>query len=70
MTVWQPTSAAYDLVVVGHDLTNLGRYGPPDSSQLLSIERLSEAMPPGVAIEKLERRFRPPDGGYLRRVAR
>ena len=94
VTVWQPTSGAFDLIVVanlhpgiealsavlagaadalvpgghlfviGHDVVNLGRHGPPDSSRLLSIERLSEAMPPVVAIEKLERRIRPPDGTH------
>lgn len=85
---WEPTAAAYDLVVVanlhpgtealtavlaaaaagvapgghlfvvGHDLENLGRHGPPDPERLLSTERLSRALPPTVSVELLQRRIR------------
>ncbi len=46
------------LFVVGHDLANLGRHGPPDPERLLSIERLSQPLPPTVSVETLELRDR------------
>lgn len=49
------------LFVVGHDVTNLGRHGPPDPERLLSVERLSRALPPTVRVEVLDRRSRHPD---------
>jgi len=49
------------LFVVGHDITNLGRHGPPDPDRLLSVERLSEALPPTVCVEVLDRRSREAD---------
>lgn len=51
------------LFVVGHDLVNLGLHGPPDPDRLLSVERLSDALPETVAVEVLDRRSRPPDHG-------
>lgn len=47
------------LFVIGHDLANLGRHGPPDPARLLTPERLAAAMPPQIAVEVLERRIRP-----------
>lgn len=49
------------LFVVGHDLADLGRHGPPDPDRLLSIERLSRALPATVSVEILDRRSRHPD---------
>ncbi len=46
------------LFVVGHDLVNLGRHGPPDPERLLSVDRLSRALPATVSVEKLELRTR------------
>lgn len=51
------------LFVVGHDLVNLGRHGPPDTERLLSLERLAAALPDEVQVERLERRTRPADDG-------
>ena len=51
------------LFVVGHDLVNLGRHGPPDAVRLLSLERLAAALPDEVQVERLERRTRPADDG-------
>ena len=51
------------LFVVGHDVTNLGRHGPPDPDRLLSLGRLSEALPATVSIEVLDLRHRDPDHG-------
>lgn len=48
------------LYVVGHDVANLGHHGPPDADRLLTIERLSKALPPTVFVEVLERRTRKP----------
>jgi SAM-dependent methyltransferase len=61
------TSAADALVVgghlfvVGHDITTLGRHGPPDPDRLLTVERLSGALPATVSVEVLEQRHRHPD---------
>jgi len=41
------------LFVVGHDITSLGHHGPPDPERLLSVERLSRAIPPSLSIETL-----------------
>ncbi|HLI43349.1 MAG TPA: class I SAM-dependent methyltransferase [Acidimicrobiales bacterium] len=49
------------LFVVGHDVTSLGRHGPPDPDRLLSVERLSQALPATVSVEILDRRSRQPD---------
>jgi len=46
------------LYVVGHDLASLGRHGPPDPDRLLTIDRLSGALPSTLALEVLERRSR------------
>ncbi len=47
------------LFVVGHDVVNLGRHGPPDAALLLTAERLAAALPSGLVVEQLERRLRP-----------
>jgi SAM-dependent methyltransferase len=49
------------LFVVGHDITNLGHHGPPDPDRLLTVERLSQSLPPTVSVEVLDRRARRPD---------
>jgi SAM-dependent methyltransferase len=46
------------LFVVGHDITTLGHHGPPDPDRLLTVERLSQALPPAVLVEVLDRRRR------------
>lgn len=46
------------LFAVGHDLADLGRHGPPDPERLLSIGRLSRALPAAVSVGKLELRTR------------
>ncbi len=51
------------LFVVGHDLVNLGRHGPPDAERLLSPDRLAAAIPDELQVERLERRTRPADDG-------
>lgn len=51
------------LFVVGHDLVNLGRHGPPDAERLLSLDRLAQALPDDLQVERLERRTRPADDG-------
>jgi len=53
------------LFVVGHDLESLGRHGPPDPDRLLSIERLSAAMPAQLSVLQLERRVRGADHGAV-----
>ena len=61
------TSAAGALVVgghlfvIGHDVTALGRHGPPDPDRLLTVGRLSRALPATVSVEVLDRRRRIPD---------
>ena len=61
------TSAADALVVgghlfvVGHDVTALGRHGPPDPDRLLTLGRLSRALPATVSVEVLDQRRRDPD---------
>ena len=49
------------LFVVGHDLADLGRHGPPDPDRLFTVDALAAALPGHVAVERLERRERPPD---------
>lgn len=49
------------LFVVGHDLANLGKHGPSDPALLLTVERLTAAMPAQVALERIERVLRPRD---------
>jgi hypothetical protein len=49
------------LFVVGHDLVNLGRHGPSDPELLLTVERLTAAMPSDVDVERIERVDRPRD---------
>jgi len=49
------------LFVVGHDITSLGHHGPPDPDRLLSVERLSQALPPSVSVETLGLRARDAD---------
>jgi len=51
------------LFVVGHDITTLGHHGPPDPDRLLTVERLSQSLPPTVLVEVLDRRARRPDHG-------
>lgn len=51
------------LFVVGHDISNLGRHGPPDPERLLTVERLATAMPQGLIIHHLESTERRPDHG-------
>ena len=53
------------LFVVGHDLSNLGRHGPPDPALLLTVERLAAALPAELVVERLERlvRAQPSAGG-------
>jgi SAM-dependent methyltransferase len=51
------------LFVVGHDVTSLGHHGPPDPDRLLTVERLSQSLPPTVLVEILDRRARRPDHG-------
>jgi SAM-dependent methyltransferase len=53
------------LYVVGHDITSLGRHGPPDPDRLLTVERLSHALPPAVSVEVLDRRASKPDHGLM-----
>ncbi len=47
------------LFVVGHDVANLGRHGPPDATLLLTVERLAAALPSGLVVERLGRLLRP-----------
>lgn len=49
------------LFVVGHDVANLGHHGPPDPERLLTVERLSQALPATVVVEVLDQRARKPD---------
>jgi hypothetical protein len=49
------------LFIVVHGLTTLGRNGPPDPDRLLTIERLSQALPATVSVEVLDQRRRHPD---------
>ncbi len=49
------------LYVVGHDLESLGSHGPADPDRLLSIERLSSALPATLVPHRLERRSRSAD---------
>jgi len=46
------------LFVVGHDLANLGRDGPPDPERLLTVPRLAAAFPARVVVEWVARRDR------------
>lgn len=43
------------LFVVGHDLANLGRHGPQDPDLLLTVDRLTAALPDSVTVERVER---------------
>lgn len=43
------------LLVLGHHLDNAGRSGPPDPERLFTVERLQEALPPWMTVERLER---------------
>ena len=47
------------LFVVGHDLANLGRHGPPDPALLLTVSSLAAMLPRGLVVERLERLLRP-----------
>jgi SAM-dependent methyltransferase len=47
------------LFVVGHDVANLGRHGPPDPELLLTVERAVAVLPPDLVVERLERVLRP-----------
>jgi SAM-dependent methyltransferase len=49
------------LFVVGHDLANLGRHGPQDPELLLTVERLTAALPPALTIERIEQVMRARD---------
>lgn len=49
------------LFVVGHDLANLGKHGPSDPELLLTVERLTAAMPAQVEVERIDRVDRPRD---------
>ncbi len=48
------------LLVVGHDLGNLGRDGPPDPARLFTVDRLRDAVPRDLVIELLQRVERSP----------
>ncbi|MEO8899297.1 MAG: class I SAM-dependent methyltransferase [Candidatus Dormibacter sp.] len=50
------------LLIVGHDLDNLGRDGPPAPERLFTVERLRDALPAGLTVELLERVEREPTG--------
>lgn len=41
------------LFVTGHHRDSAGRHGPPDPRRLYSVEELSAALPPGLAVEEL-----------------
>ena len=43
------------LLIVGHHLDSLGRSGPPDGRRLYTVERVREALPTELLIERLER---------------
>jgi SAM-dependent methyltransferase len=49
------------LFVVGHEVTSLGHHGPPGPDRPLTVERLSQSLPPTVLVEVLDRRARGPD---------
>lgn len=49
------------LFVIGHDVANIGHHGPPDPDRLLTVERLSQALPATVCVEVLDRHSRKPD---------
>ena len=49
------------LFVVGHDLANLGRHGPQDPELLLTVDRLTAALPPGLDVERVEQVMRTRD---------
>lgn len=43
------------LLLVGHHVDNLGRSGPPDPDWLYTVERVRDAIPAGLTVERLER---------------
>ena len=45
--------------MVGHDVVNLGRHGPPDAALLLTAERPAATLPSGLVVEQLQRQLRP-----------
>jgi SAM-dependent methyltransferase len=49
------------LFVVGHDLANLGRHGPQDPDVLLTVDRLTAALPRGLQPERVEQVMRTRD---------
>jgi SAM-dependent methyltransferase len=49
------------LFVVGHDVANLGKHGPQDPDLLLTVERLSAALPSGLDVERVEQVMRARD---------
>lgn len=49
------------LFVIGHDITALGHRGPPDPDRLLTVDRVSRALPATVSIQLLEVRQRHDD---------
>ena len=48
------------LFVVGHHVDNLGFDGPGDPELLYTVERMAAEIPPGLAIDRLERVERQP----------
>ncbi len=50
------------LLVVGHDLANLGRHGPHEPERLLTVDRLRAALPTELRTERVETALRPPLG--------
>lgn len=51
------------LLIFGHHLDDLGRSGPPDPARLYTPERLAEALPTQLEVDRLERVERPADDG-------
>jgi SAM-dependent methyltransferase len=49
------------LFVVGHDIANLGRHGPQDPDLLLTVDRLSAALPQDLDVERVEQVMRTRD---------
>lgn len=47
------------LLVVGHDLANLGRHGPPEPERLLTVDRLRTALPAALRVERVGTALRP-----------
>lgn len=52
------------LFVIGHDVTALGHHGPPDPDRLLTVDRLSQALPATLSVDVLERRQRHGDHSH------